>query len=359
MRHYLFLGLLVLLSPWYLGVDSACVTVPPPDGIVAGSPVSVEGAVLDEDGNAVNATVRLRVNGAALAPVAAIDGRFVTTASARVGTNFIEGTTTRTVGTQTVQGTIARQRFERKTDLVDAGRQLYFLDFTQPEFQAQIRMFLSRTLSTPLSTAQLNTLRNQVQLEIGEQFQDVYERSGLRVVRANAPGANVTTIRFDGRETRDDGRFGEAIPQPGATLQVDYLSTAKNQLALIFGLSIVRFYVDQQALFWGTPARATDSPEQRATDIANIFARTGIHELAHTLGLVAEGAQRLNGCNNSHNCPAFDDANELTARATDPFNFMTVERSSNVDFGSTETTRRVPRLSQFNNFNLSYLRIIH
>lgn len=371
-RYRSLLVLLIVLAPVYIGADKACVVVPRPDTLVAVPSIRVQGMLQDEARNTVDGRVQLRVNGVPLATVNTASGGFVfDNVPLRVGANVIDGVTMRQVGGTQVPGTFLAQRVQRKTDLEPRGTQPYFLNFSDPGYQQQVRDFIRLTVNATLSDAQLNTLLQQVNERVRERFRDSYERTGLDIVLVNTPptaNSGISQIFFNGTTANPDTPFGLA--------PLDYRNTNKQQTGNVFMLVIRRSFVDAQQLLLATPARRTDTPERRAIDLGNILSKAGIHELAHTFGLVASGPQLLDGCG-GHNCPEadFDAINNMLdpSRSVripnqDPafvnrFDrgvfFMDVQRTAAADFGSSSATMRVEQLPIFNSFNFSYLDILH
>ena len=345
----LLIASLVALSPFYLGVDKACVSVPADDSLVNRGTIEVRGALQDEDGQLVDGQVQLSVNGVAQPWVNTTDGLYVyPSVTARPGTNLLDGITRRTVRGMQVSGTIQRSRFERRDDLVDRGEQRVFLDLDGPPFHARVREIISQTVDTPLSLDQMNALVVQAEDQIRLRFRETFEERGLRIRLVAAAGTDVTTIFFDG-VPNEDTALGRA--------PIDFLNSNKQQRGNVFVARFKQIFVDDGRLLTETPARRTDSPSQRAIDVGNVLSATAIHELGHTLGLVREGDQGLNGCDGSHNCVAFDQANG-TNRALD-IHFMTTRRTTKSHFGSLDRDVRMPFKVDFNSFNRSYLEIIH
>ena len=351
-RSIVSVALVVGLSPFYLGADAACRRTPGADSIVVTDSIRVAGSLRDETNTAVDAEVTLRVNGVPLPPANTVSAQFdFPNVPLAVGPNVIEGTSRRLQNGSLVLGEIPPVRVERKTDLFDRGSQSYFLDFRDPAYRAEVIDFISRTVSTPISAADADRLFAQVNARIRERFLASYEERGLRIFEVGALGTGVSRVLFDGTQTRPDGRFGEA--------PLDYRNLRREQTATVFVPSIRSSFVDRSAIFLATPARRSDTPERRALDLGNILSRVGIHELGHTLGLVASGPQQLDGCEGAHNCPSFDDQNPLANRFQLGDFFMDARRTAAADFGSRSPTMRIEFFPVFNNYNRAYLGIIH
>jgi hypothetical protein len=370
-RFRSLLVLLVVLAPVYTGADRACVVTPRPDTLVAVSSIRVQGMLQDEARNTVDGRVQLRVNGVPLAAASTTSGGFMFDVPLSVGVNVIEGTTARQVSGTQVPGTFLALRVQRKTDLEPRGAQPYFLNFSDPAYQQQVRDFIRLTVDATLSAAQLNTLLQQVNERVRERFRDSYERNGLNIVLVSTPstaGSGISQIFFNGTTANQDTPFGQA--------PLDYRNLNKQQTGTVFMAVLRRSFVDARQLLLATPARRTDTPEQRAIDLGNILSKVGIHELAHTFGLVASGPQLLDGCA-AHNCPeaqfdavnnALDPSLGVRVRGQDPdfvnrFDrgafFMDVQRTAAADFGSASATMRIEQLPVFNSFNFGYLDILH
>ena len=348
-------SMLVVLAPFYLGADINCAGAPLSDTLVATSTTQVEGVLLDQSLLGVDAEVQLRVNGVPVPPVNTVAARYVfSDVPLTIGANVIDVVSVRQAGETQITSEPRIFRIQRKTDLVDRGTQPYFLDFSDPAYQQQVKDFIALTVNAPLSNDQLNALLEVVNNRIRERFRASYELLGLRIFQVDTPGtpgSEVSTIFFDGANEDTDGVFGRA--------PLDYRNRNKEQTGRVFMLNVRRFYVDMNALFLGTPALRTDTPERRAIDLGNILSRAAVHELNHTLGLVTEGPQFLDGCDSSHNCLAFDDANPFANRFQSGAFFMDVDRSAAVDFGSASATMRMEFLPVQNGFNFGYLDILH
>jgi hypothetical protein len=302
----------------------------------------------------VDGKVQLRVNGLPLPPVSTDATRYVSDVPLAFGVNFIDGFTMRQVGDTQVTGQVPMiriQRYAGAVELVDRGIQQYFLDFRDPAYQQQVRDFISGTVATQLSSEQLDALLEQVNDRIRERFRASYVQLGLRIVEVDAPGPEVSEIFFDGVTADPDTAFGRA--------PLDFGNRSKRQIGRVFVATIRQFFLDRSLIFLATPARLADTPEQRAIDLGNILAQVGVHELNHTLGLVADGPVFLDGCDDSHNCPAFDRDNPFANRFESGLFFMDVDRTVASDFGSFSATMRIEKLQVQNSFNLGYLRILH
>jgi hypothetical protein len=332
--------------------DEARITAPPSDGLVATRSIRVEGMLRDMAGNPVDGQVQLRVNGTALPWVDTVAGRYVyEDVALAVGVNVFDGTTRRMASGTAVAGQIPATRLQLRTDLVDRGSQPYFLDFRDPGYAQQARDFISLTVDTPLSPAQLDALVEQVNDQVRKRFRETFELQGLRISEVREPGPGVTRVLFDGTNPSRDGRFGEA--------PLDFRNQNMQQTGRIFVVNIRRSFVDNNQLLVATPARRTDTPEVRAMDLGNILAKAGVHEFGHTLGLVAAGMNGLDGCNGAHNCEPFEMANPLVNRFELGRFIMDARRSAAADFGSLSAQRRVEFFPVYNQFNSGYLQIIH
>jgi hypothetical protein len=343
--------LLVVLAPFYMGADAACVASPLQDTLVGTSTVQVEGFIFDENLNRTDGQIMLQVNGVPLPPVSTEGGRYVSEVPLELGVSLIDGSSVRQAGETEITGQLPVLRIQRRDDLVDRGTQQYFLDFRDPAYQQQVRDFIAQTVDRPLSPEQLDALLEQVNNRIRERFRVSYSLLGLRIVEVGAPGPDVSEVFFDGVTADPNTPFGRA--------PLDYGNRIKRQIGRVFVARIRQFFLDRGLIFFATPARSTDTPEQRAIDIGNLLSGVGVHELNHTLGLVADGPELLDGCDTSHNCPAFDRDNPFANRFDSGRFFMDVDRTAASDFGSASATMRIERLMVQNPFNFGYLKILH
>jgi hypothetical protein len=173
--------------------------------------------------------------------------------------------------------------------------------------------------------------------------------SGIDVVEVAASGADVHEIQFHGENSC--GLYGQS---PG-----DWKNQTKAQVSHIYVGTFKCVAVDDNKLLTETPAKKTDSLQTRITDISTFIGRTAAHEFGHSLGLTSEGATKLNGCEGSHNCEAYDAANP--SDRFDSGHYMMDPGPKSLLYariGQDSATVRDPKKPRFNNYNRSYLKLI-
>jgi hypothetical protein len=347
-RHYNLLMLLAFV-PMIVGAgDFACVVTPSADSIVVTSPIPISGLLLDGNLNQVNGDVALNVNGVNLPVVSTTNSTWAYPAvGLNVGTNMFWGSTLRFTPAGPEQGGVAPFMLERRTDLIASGLQNVFLDFNSTQFDNLMRQIAVATLEPDPSPAQLQAFPEAVRTSLREYFDLAY--FGNNVVRVPANGPNVHRINFDSVNI---------MPNLFGNSPINFNNTNKTQTSNVFVTTFKTSVVDENQLIAGTPAELSDTMAQRAGDIGVLIGRTAVHELGHSLGLVVEGANLLKGCEGSHNCLAFDDANPLANRF-DVGHFVMDPGPRSLFFaraGFANQTDRNPRqLPVFNNYNKSYI----
>ena len=352
-RRARLLGMLVALPALVLlmGVDRGCVTQPVTDTIVTTSTVEIKGTIneLNAAGTLVathEGRARLRVNAGPFRPWANTVSKVWTSPDVplNVGVNQITGATERGTGPSLVTGTVPAFLLERKTDLSDRGTQQVFFNWSASGIDDVLKNIARETLEPDPSAADLNTFAAQVKSQVQSFFQSAY--SGTNVTITAAAGTDVHTVNFT---TADNGLYGSS---PG-----DYRNQTKQQTSTI-NLGTFRSTC-RDRLLTDTPARATDSMNTRIVDVATFIGRTVAHEVAHSLGLTNDA--NLHGCEGSHNCEAYDDANPA-----DRFNgghyMMDPGPKSLLHARIGQANAMPPRNTKrpvFNRYNKSYLNIIH
>lgn len=355
-RMVLLLGV-ALFVPLLMGVDKGCVTQPTIDTIVTTSSVAIKGTIneLDSGGTLVgtrDGKVRLKVNGVDQAWVSTVSKVWTySSVGLNTGVNTISGSTQRTVGSTTINGTLDAFILERKTDLVSRGEQKVFLDFSDSGIATQLKAIANHTLNGPLSAADQTAFVDGVKAKVTSYFKEAYK--GMKITVVTAAGTDVTTVKFRGEDKCS--LYGES---PG-----DYKNSNKQQECKIYVGSFKCACVDDDRLLTETPARKTDTMTVRINDIGTFIGRTAVHEFGHSLGLTAEGDTKLHGCDGMHNCDAYD-----TANPADRFNSGHYIMDPGPKSGlcarigldcSEGTTTRVAKKPRFNSYNRSYLKIIH
>jgi hypothetical protein len=364
---------------------------------VVQSSVNVTGAVADDQGELVDARVDLRVNGVSQGQTNTSGGFFsYANVTLNPGVNVFSGSTRRTIGGQLVTSPLTTQQVERRNDLTPRGRQEVVFNF-QPIADTRLREIAAGTLSPQPSQAQLAQFVAAVKTETREFFTRLYQPFNVVLVDQPTPGGGgVVSVTFEDRAADLPGAFGSTIPSPASDVfnlmqaVPDFNNRNKTQIARVFVGNFKQVMVDQNQLLGATAALATDSLQQRAEQVSNALGRTAVHEVAHTLGLVSQGnlvtelavsqgidpglAQfiaallgipnplpELQGCRQAHNCPTVDANNPLADRFGDGFFIMDpgelVPLFARIGFAAPNS--RAQRLPRFNNFNASYLRIIH
>jgi hypothetical protein len=342
---------LLALVPVMLGADLTCATRPLPDSIVQSASTPLTGVVLDENLNPVEAQIDVFVSNEPLGPVQTVGGTWSYAAvPLRPGLNTIFGITQRETPDGPVVGTLSPFLLERRNDIVDAGRQDVFLDFTDPNFDGLMRAIAVATLEPDPGPAQLDAFAQRVKDEIARYVDLAYV--GNAVVRVPASGPDVHRIHFDAT-TIMPSLLGES--------PLDFNSEVKAEVSTIFVTSFKTALVEENRLLIATPALESDGLEQRVVDIATLIGRTAAHELGHSLGLVVATERGLKGCGGSHNCPDYDVRQPFANRFGDGVFIMDPGDRSPLfaRAGFADRFVRSQRLPVFNNYNKSYLGLVH
>jgi len=337
-----------------LGFDRGCVSQPQTDIVVTTASTNVQGYIgryddvtlkLQEN---VDGWARLRVNAGAFLPWDQTDANKMWLQSAvalPLGVNVLKGETWRSTTNGVVTGTIDDFILERKNDLTANGTQPVFLDWSEAGIDDQLKAIATGTLNGPLTAAQQATFVADVKTGVRDFFASAY--NGTAVTLVNAAGAGVHTVKFHGDNTC--GLFGQS---PG-----DYKNKNKTQTSDVYVGTFKCTMVPD--LISTTPAELTDTLATRVKDVATAIGRTAAHEVGHSLGLTSDGSA-LHGCEGSHNCEAYDDANpsdrfDVGHHIMDPGPKSTLHAR----IGQTNPTTRVAKTPYFERYGKSYLKIIH
>ena len=357
----------VLASPLLLmGADSGCVSRPTPDTIVTTGTVKIQGNImeLDSSGEFValhDGKVTLNVNGTNLASVTTVNKEWTYASVAlKVGINRIKGTTSRSQGGTTINGTIPEFVLERRTDLSATGEQKVFLDWSDAGTADILKDIAKLSLSPTPSAADLDAFAANVKDGIKIFVENAYKGTNVTIVGSTGP--NVHVIKFVGTSYSTCGLYGQS---PG-----DFKNTIKAQTSKVY---LNSFKCQAQPLTPGgtdsplltkTPARSTDTLAQRVRDISVFIGRTAAHEFGHSLGLTEEGEAGLHGCEGMHNCLTYEGG--LPVDRFDDGHYMMdpgprsklYARIGQAHSGETSSTGRKEKLPRFDAYGLSYLKIV-
>jgi hypothetical protein len=347
-------GLALAAIPLF-GFDRGCVTQPQTDILVTSPSVNVQGYIGRYDDNTLQMQetmagwARLRVNGGGFMVWDQTDANNVWQQAAvplSLGVNVLDGETWRATPNGTVAGSIDDFIIERKNDLAANGSQPVFLDWSASGLDAELKAIATGTLNGPLTAAQQTAFVNDVKAGVASFVANAY--AGTAVTLVNAPGTGVHTVKF--LIGNKPGLFGVS---PG-----DYKNTNKTQTSQVYIDTFRSVLVDR--LVSTTPAELTDTLATRVKDVSTAIGRTAAHEAGHSFGLVSEGPTRLHGCEGSHNCEAYDDANP-SDRFDVGHHIMDPGGKSQLyaRIGQANPTTRATKTPYFEHYGKSYLKLIH
>lgn len=391
-------GLLLGAAPLLMGADRGCISSHPADVIVTQKTQNIE-VKLTQDGT-VDGTVELFLDGVSKGVGQTSGGKYTyPNVELSLGTHELTGKTSQVVNGQTVDGEIARQAIHYKDDLWDSGGQEVMF-YWGPVGQQRLREIAKASLQGPLSEADLQRFVAGVKDRTRARFIELY--SPYNVVLVDQPSSDssgVVTVVFEDADVMltalgtniaapvwDPNNIARSIP--------DYNNLEKTQTVRVFIGAVKKYLIDEEGgnLLNKTAARKTDSLDLRIRDISVALGDIAVHEVGHTLGLVAErdiavsvAQQLLNdpdfppevarqiadyffiprdlpdlgGCRAGHSCPNTDapgsdhfdsgyyimDPGELTSAA------------SLIGLTDDKTTR-VEKLAKWDNFCASYLSIV-
>jgi hypothetical protein len=351
-RRNLTVAILLPATVILMGVDKGCVSKPIVDTIVTTSPIEMKGGIkhIDADGDVTlhDGKVQLKVNATTLAETSTVDKVWTyPSVTLQNGTNKIQGTTKRLSGFFWINGVIDPFLLERRNDIPNTGQQKVWFNMTHFNIDNQLKAIANHTLNGPLSAADLNTFTTGVRTGIKDFVVSAY--SGVDIVVVNASGPDVHEIEFRGENS--SSLYGQS---PG-----DWKNQTKAQVSTIYVGTFKHVAVDDDRLLNETPAKKTDSLQTRIADISTFIGRTAAHEFGHSLGLTSEGTTKLNGCEGSHNCEAFDNANPSDRFDNGHYMMDPGPKSTlHARIGQATADVRKAKKPRFNNYNKSYLKIL-
>jgi hypothetical protein len=404
-RRCMIAGCLAAFSPLLMGADSGCISSHLPDMIVAQTSQNVSVSMSSDQGR-VDGEVELFVDGMSQGTGQTVGGSFTfSNVQLSPGAHVLSGETRRMVDGTLVTGEITPRRINVRPDLSPQGRQEVMFDF-QPIADTRLREIAVGTIGRTLSEAELDQFVSGVKARAREFFSKLYEPFNVVLVdQPTAAGGGVVTVTFEERDERiasNPYATTIAAPNPDAPDQLvefldnlvagipDYNNQRKTQSARVFMGVIKEALVDQNLLFSETGASPGDSLEERIRDLGVALGHLAVHEVGHTLGLVAQdnlveetaakngipvelalelAAQRgvpnplpdLEGCYEGHGCPDVDDADRLADRFGGGYYIMDPGELAPLHtlLGFADEHSRAEKLPMFDVFSASYIAIIH
>jgi hypothetical protein len=262
-----------------LGADSIRITSPEIDTIVLGE-VRIEGLVGDE-----RAQVTLRVDGREYPVSQSYPRWWSDLPDLKVGTHEVVASYPGRNGPVEASSVFVRGKYFQRQDQQKVR-------FFWNDVDGELARIAQGTLATPPPS--LPEFVAGVKRRTEELYFDAF-RGVAKVVKSKTDDSDVHTVEFN----KSDGgssftKYGETVYDPGNLVPKQtssvYVGTFVYQLVDDDDRRVKREAIhpdrsEAEAQFWD-PMTSKDSHETRLEDLAQLLARTAVHETAHGLGLV-------------------------------------------------------------------------
>jgi hypothetical protein len=216
----------------------------------------------------------------------------------------------------------------------------------ESEALKSIMEIAKRTLVPEPSAADLTKFREAVQIRTETQFFSML--SSWNIIPANEQADDVYALQMI---DLDHPYFF------GFTRKVDAWNKTLNDSSEVYVKSVCNLMIDEFPN-WG-PMKREDSLAMRIDDVSAVLSRIAVHEFGHAIGLVLPGS---GGCLAGHNCPT---STSKLVRFGQGWEIMDPGDPASTPFykrlGEEHSKTRSPnrRYAAFNQFNRSYLDLIH